>query len=212
MIKDIIKNILTGIIVVGILTALGVLFSRFIMPDVFFHYSVLEAKWPSKVNFERDLNLVEPRPDTQVMRIFLKNRSKNIIRLSEIKIGGVELFYGSNSHLLVAQNNVSNTPEVHFSSDQVAGQLLLTNLPPIESNNELGIYIWGKFYWPTYVKARSQTETITAEEAVLVVGIEKFFASHWTLILLIFVISFLFLYYFYKARIHIYGRGSKAKE
>src|SRR4030065_370881 len=102
MLKDFCKSIIVSIIVTAFMTVVLVILSRFFMADISFYYSVLEGKWPSKVNFERVQSLPEPMQDTQVLRIFLKNKSKNILRISEINIGGADLFLGSKTSMLVA--------------------------------------------------------------------------------------------------------------
>lgn len=192
--RDFINALIVTIAVSLIVTIYVAFKDRYFTPKISFHYSILDAKWPRK-------DIAAPHLDSQVLRIFIRNNSNKDFRLSEINIGGVEKFYGLNSSI-ETEGNMTDTPDINHTINEPVGHLALSNIPLIETGDELGIYIWGKFYSTTYVEATSHEETYRAIEAVLVTGVELFFAAYWEAILILFITVFFFLYYFFSTRMN----------
>ena len=161
------KSISMSIIATVIVAISIFLYSRYVSDEIQFCYQLYDIKAPYGASKEN--------AKYTVMYIKLKNNVKSSFQPDALNVYGVKSFIGINHDLVDKNNsNIKLMPALNGNNLNIKIDGVLQN------EEELKIYIWGDFYNNLYIELANKSQRIAAaQEAISVIGIEKYFVTYW---------------------------------
>ncbi len=132
-----------------------------------------------------------------IIKLKIENTSNNNIRPERIVINGVD----KNSKIFARYlekdtDTVYKIPNLKYAINNDI--LTIDELPVLKQNSYLKIILNGNFYSNLAAKIISRSGTTTIEEAQYVIGTEKFVATTWKELLVVFSLLLILIVYSYE--------------